>query len=165
MQRRLASGWGAWYQMDFLKHVLLPEGQAVTLTLCNINTLACSEPARSGANRAPAFRLGPHAVDRSYGQMFVAHERCNVSLEFGGGDELLFAVAPVSGCAGYAAVASGGGAWYRHVDVDVQGADSGAWQMVLASPGLRTSTLYASFGEGVSPNSSLPLPAHGSRYA
>ena len=53
MQTELASGWGAWYQMDFLKQVLLPEGACVTLQLCDLHAKTCTGPAFSGGKVYP----------------------------------------------------------------------------------------------------------------
>lgn len=43
MQANLSTGWGLWHQMSFVKHVLLPEGQVVTLYLCNLQTKSCTD--------------------------------------------------------------------------------------------------------------------------
>ena len=37
------------YQMSFMKHVRLPEGQALTLHLCDLRSKTCNAPVRSGA--------------------------------------------------------------------------------------------------------------------
>ena len=48
MQRNLSQGWGLWYQMDFTKHVRLPEGQVLTLYVCDLRAKTCNNPVRSG---------------------------------------------------------------------------------------------------------------------
>ena len=76
---------------------------------------SANKAVRSGVNIPPhpSFRLGAHAVDRSFGAMHVAHAGCNVSIEFGGGDELTALVDPVGGCDAFAAVVTGDFAWCR----------------------------------------------------
>ena len=69
MQAGLAEGWGLWWQMSFMKHVRLPEGQALTIHLCDLHAKTCNAPVRSGS--PTKHRLGYHAVDRSYGQLHV----------------------------------------------------------------------------------------------
>ena len=84
MQTELASsGWGLWYQMSFMRHVRLPEGQALTLHICHLGAKTCNGPVRSGDGGETAHRLGHHAVDRSYGQLHVFYAGCNVSITFG----------------------------------------------------------------------------------
>ena len=48
-------------------HNVLPEGQVLTLTLCNINTGTATSRAQRCQPRT-GFRLGPHAVDAAMGR-------------------------------------------------------------------------------------------------
>jgi hypothetical protein len=129
MQRSLAQGWGLWYDMSVLTHVLLPEGAALTVALCELLPAAparCITQARTdwppddagptGSNTS--LRLGLHAYDRSYAQLYVAGlGGCNVSVESGGGDGLLLAVRVVErgACDRHAIIFAGGSTWSRAV--------------------------------------------------
>lgn len=156
MQTELASGWGLWYQMSFVKVVRLPEGQVVTVRLCDIRAQTCTDKVLTGPHSAP-YRLAEHAVDRSYARLFVSDGPCNVSLEFGGGENLLILVTPQPptdhsgiGCSTHAVVVDGSTAWYRVSNISTPTTST----LVFSSPGLRTSTLHST----VVPQSSLPLP-------
>lgn len=159
-----------------IAQVLLPEGQVLTLALCDLTAkpVACNKAARSGVNHAPAFRLGEHAVDRSYGRMFLQHNRCNVSIEFAGGnssESLLMLVTPIpaavgkgatQGCDGFAAVALGSTAWYRHSEISTsistagEGVGADVDVLTYKSTGLRTSTLHSATPSNASISSLLP---------
>ena len=137
-----------------MKHVRLPEGQALTLHLCDLHRKTCNAPVRSGGNTK--HRLGYHAVDRSWGQLHVlpsaGEGSCNVSITFGGGDSLLARVTPVgTGCENFAAVATGSGVWYR--DATVTAGDS---SLSFASLGLRSSTVASTRPHNKSLDAMLP---------
>ena len=154
MQAGLAEGWGLWYQMSFMKHVRLPEGQALTLHLCDLHAKTCNAPVRSGGHTQ--HRLGYHAVDRSYGQLHVFPSQgegsCNVSITFGGGDALLARVTPIgTGCEHYAAVATGSGVWYRDSQVTAK-----ASSMSFVSVGLRSSEVISTRHHNTSLDPLLP---------
>ena len=78
------------------------------------------------------FRLAEHAVDRSYTRMFLALDRCNVTVETQGGDDLLLLITPVTppqgghmaSCDGHAVVVTGTEAWSR--------------RSVITTPGVRS---------------------------
>lgn len=156
MQSTLASGWGLWHQMSFVRHVLLPEGQVVELHLCDLDTKICTDKVLSGEH-SNSFRLAEHAVDRSYGRMFLSLNSCNVSIEFGGGDGLLVLAMPVTlgvdqtGCEHFAMVATGSEAWYRRSHTQVTDG-----KLVFDSVGLRTTTLY---NAAAAESSNFSLPA------
>ena len=125
MQRSLLSGWGAFYDMSYLDHVLLPHGARITLALCEVGKGAagkCLTEARidwpDHAGLQADLRLGPHAYDRSYNQLFVrTHDGCNVSVSAGGGERLLLLAEVVDGaadaCANYAIVPIARTTWFR----------------------------------------------------
>ena len=76
---------------------------------------------------AAEIRLGPHAYDRSYNQLFIAAGGCNVSISGGGGDELLLLAevvgANASGaCEKLALVPVGATTWWRANKVTSDGA-------------------------------------------
>lgn len=154
MQAGLAEGWGLWYQMSFMKHIRLPEGQALTLHLCDLHAKTCNAPVRSGGKTK--HRLGYHSVDRSYGQFHVLPSQgegsCNVSITFGGGDSLLVRVTPIgTGCEQYAAVATGSGVWYRDSKVT-----AGASSLSFESLGLRSSEVASTRPHNASLDAMLP---------
>eukprot|EP01052_Picozoa_sp_SAG31_P053094 SAG31_NODE_13443_length_869_cov_0.918182_1_plen_244_part_10 len=153
MQASLAEGWGLWYQMSFMKHIRLPEGQALTLHLCDLHRGKCNAPVHSGSTTN--HRLGYHAVDRSYGQLHVlpspGEGSCNASITFGGGDSLLVRITPMSGCENYAAVATGSGVWYRDSKVTAQ-----ASTLFFVSVGLRSSEVASTRPHNASLDAMLP---------
>jgi hypothetical protein len=134
LQEGLLRGWGLFHSQSFLTHVLLPEAAYVTVGLCDTRkgecelrartdcypvATACERPPRRPPTRV---RLGSHAYDRSFGSLHLWHRGCNVSLTFGGGQELLLLARRVSegeACADHVLVAVGGGLWHRRVDASV----------------------------------------------
>ena len=155
MQRRLAEGWGLWYQMSLMKHIRLPEGQALTLHLCDLRAKTCNAPVRSGGKTK--HRLGYHAVDRSFGQLHVLPSvgvgSCNASITFGGGNHLVVRVTPIgSGCENFAAVATGSGVWYRDSQVTAD-----ASSLSFASVGLRDSVVGSTRPHNASLDGMLPI--------
>ena len=75
------------------------------------------------------FRLAEHAVDRSYSRLFLALDRCNVSMEASGGDDLQLLITPVTSprgghmgvCDGHAVVVTGTEAWSRRSVISTPG--------------------------------------------
>ena len=182
MQQTMREGWGLWYDMSFLTHVLLPEGAALTVALCEVapashaptSTPRCITQARTdwppddagpdGTNTS--VRLGMHAYDRSYGDMHVAGlGGCNVSIAFGGGDHLLLALTVVDGstCDRHAIVFAGSSVWSRAVEWRAATPTGGHLgelvegdvSLVFAAHGLRTDTLHVSAASDV-PAAALP---------
>jgi len=163
MQAAIASGWGPWYDMSYTKLVRLPEGSALALMLCDSGgaggadgATRCIEEARVDwgppGQGDVSIRLGAHAYDRSYLQMYLATATCNVSIVVGGGDDLLASVEIVSGCDGTELVLTGSSAWYRMHEV------SAAAQSLSFTPygdGVRSSVVHAT---QPSKGSALVLP-------
>ena len=151
MQAEISSGWAPWYDMSYTKLVRLPEGSALALMLCDGGAgggdngeTRCIEEARVDwgppGQGDVVIRLGAHAYDRSYMQMYLATATCNVSVVVGGGDSLLASVEVVSGCDGTELVLTGSSAWYRMHEV------SAAAQSLRFTPygdGLRSSLVHA----------------------
>ena len=170
MQSNISTGWGLWHQMSFVKHVLLPEGQVVTLYLCDLQSKTCTEKVRTGAQRgSPQFRLAEHAVDRSYGRMSLAQGSCNVTIEFGGGDDLLVLITPApastkadempngrphppAGCSQHAIVITGSEAWFRSSAIATPQPN----QLTFDSVGLRSTTVHTTAPSNASFEASLP---------
>ena len=156
--------------MSFVKHVLLPEGQVVTLYLCDLQSKTCTEKVRTGAQRgSPQFRLAEHAVDRSYGRMSLAQGSCNVTIEFGGGDDLLVLITPApastkadempngrphppAGCSQHAIVITGSEAWFRSSAIATPQPN----QLTFDSVGLRSTTVHTTAPSNASFEASLP---------
>ena len=118
--------------MSYLDHVLLPHSARVTLALCEVGAQGkCVVEGRidwpDPNALAAEIRLGPHAYDRSYNQLFIAAGGCNVSISGGGGDELLLLAevvgANASGaCEKLALVPVGATTWWRANKVTSDGA-------------------------------------------
>ena len=90
VQQSLLQGWGLFYDMSYIDAVRLPEGIRVKFAVCQ--TMAggqCLANARMDwpdtSGLSAALRPGLHAYDRTYTQMYVAVEGCNISLTTGGG--------------------------------------------------------------------------------
>lgn len=124
---------------------------------------------RTGVQHGGAqFRLAEHAVDRSYGRMFLSESSCNVTIEFGGGDNLLILITPAAaaaapsyrkeaprpsaGCSRHAIVAAGTEAWFRKSQITTPQPD----RLVFDSVGLRSSTVHATAPSNSSLEASLP---------
>ena len=148
MQQSLREGWGAFYDMSYLDHVLLPHGARVTLALCEVGGQGrCLTEARidwaDKVGLQATVRPGLHAYDRSFSQLHVAVRAaagglgsgrggpggwCNVSVSAAGGARLLVAaevVGDAASCAGYALVAIGRTTWMRDNTVSVVGGSGG----------------------------------------
>ena len=149
LQSSLASGWGAWYDMSFTKLVRLPEGSTLSLMLCeptsNSTAPKCATETRtdwpSADSKDVQLRPGAHAYDRSYAQLYAATPTCNVSIAFGGGDQLLVEVEVVSGCNHTQLVLVGGTAWYRMHAIATT--TSSITMAPYGTGGLKTSLLHA----------------------
>ena len=128
MQQGLLQGWGMYYDMSYLDHILLPQGMRVNMGLCEIGPEGnCVTEARiDWADKAQLpvdVRLGMHAYDRSFNQLYLHTtgtgnaSACNISITGGGGAapgaQLLLAVEVIAGCKGYALVPSGHTTWFR----------------------------------------------------
>lgn len=126
MQLGLTQGWGAYYDMSYLDHVLLPHGARINLILCQIGIAGmCLTEARidwphKGGLQAE-IRLGLHAYDRSYNQLFIDVNGCNVSITASGGNDLNLLVETVAAsspsdknhCDGYALIVAAETTWFR----------------------------------------------------
>ena len=136
LQRGLLEGWGLWKATSFLTQVLLPEGATVSVALCAAaasdgkaqcataatkidcwpNPTACE---RAPRRPDPNLRLGPHAVDRSYGRLQLRFQGCAVAVRFGGGRTGALRVVATAAegagaaCDAHSVVVSGGAAWHR----------------------------------------------------
>lgn len=165
MQRSKRAGWGLWYDMSHTKHVHLPSGAALTLALCLVggnadpNASSCvvetriDWPPRLSESLPHELRLGRMATDRTYGSMYLASMGCNVSITFGGGDDLSLLLEVVDGggnCDAFALVPVASSAWFRVAPVEMKRGDAGlAWHPYgLAPIALRVSAMG---------NASLPL--------
>jgi len=157
LNRALLQGWGLWHSNSVLDAVLLPEGAVVRAALCDA-TGDCLEEALTDwqngtADTHAALRLGVHASDRSFAQLFAAHKGCNVSFSFAGGASagaglsLLAEPVVVGGggggadaCAGFTLVLAGYSAWFRSNAIT---ASAAAATLSFAALGLRSTTLAA----------------------
>jgi putative isomerase len=150
MQSSLARGWAPWYDMSYTRYVRLPEGSMVTYALCESvaqgnRTAKCATETRTDwgpqDQMGAVLRLGPHAVDRSYAQLYLATPSCNISIETGGGDALVAKFGVVSGCDDAELVLIGGSAWQRMHAVKLTSPRS----LVLSPYGdhVRTTTIYS----------------------
>merc|ERR1740117_1197586 len=85
-QRPLIAGWGAWHPHNYLAFVSLPDSAMLEVMLCKLSTEECLTASIGPDDRASTIRPGLHALDRSYGQMYVnafkAPTGLNVSLQF-----------------------------------------------------------------------------------
>merc|ERR1740130_794792 len=106
--------------MGYTDQVLLPHGVRLKIAICEtMLTGKCLTEARidwpDSTGLASEIRLGLHSYDRSYNQLYVAVNGCNVSITSGGGDDLLFTAEVVDdvGCEDLAIVAIGSSTWFR----------------------------------------------------
>ena len=100
LHKSLVAGWGAWHPRNYLSWVSLPDSSAVGLMLCQLSTQECLTASIGPDDRSSSVRPGLHALDRSFGQMFVnafsAPTGLNVSVRWSGGSAgLRVSVAPV----------------------------------------------------------------------
>ena len=91
LHKSLVAGWGAWHPRNYLSLVSLPDSSALGLMLCQLSTRECLTASVGPDDRSSTLRPGLHALDRSYGIMFVnafsAPTGLNVSVRWGGGSE------------------------------------------------------------------------------
>ncbi len=90
VQKSLLRGWGLFYDMSYIDAVRLPEGIRVKFAVCQtapggqcLANARMDWPDKSGLTAS--LRPGLHAYDRTYTQMYVAVQGCNISLTTGGG--------------------------------------------------------------------------------
>ena len=82
MQRNLLHGrWGTFAKGSYAAHALLPHGVLIKLGMCGANG-QCDENADKGMQNDDLVRVGAHAYDHSYTQLyFMGSSKCNVSIE------------------------------------------------------------------------------------
>lgn len=110
MQRNLLEGrWGTFAKGSYAAHALLPHGVLISFGMCGADG-SCDQNADKGMQNNDLVRVGAHAYDHSYTQLyFQGSTKCNVSIETSqidgkqGGD-LVALITPVSGCAGASAL-------------------------------------------------------------
>eukprot|EP00662_Eupelagonemidae_sp_cell21_P046571 gene46571-43612_t len=66
-QARRTAGWGSWYAHNLLVVTRLPDAAQVRFGLCQLSTGACE---LQTVNAAQSARLGAHAADGSYAQLY-----------------------------------------------------------------------------------------------
>ena len=163
LQQQAAQGWAPWYDMSYTRLVRLPEGSTLTIALCDNGSSDASDDARCITEtrtdwKPPheadvVLRLGPHAYDRSYAQLFLATATCNVSIAYGGGAHLLVSVDVVDGCGnGTELVLAAGSAWYR---LHTLGATMDSLTFTPFGDGVKTTAIFSTVPGG---QSSLVIP-------
>eukprot|EP00927_Polykrikos_kofoidii_P024616 TRINITY_DN22354_c0_g1_i1.p1 TRINITY_DN22354_c0_g1~~TRINITY_DN22354_c0_g1_i1.p1 ORF type:complete len:896 (-),score=88.86 TRINITY_DN22354_c0_g1_i1:93-2780(-) len=140
MQTKMMGRWGSWLHRDVLSVALLPDSAVVTVMLCRLSDALCLREAQidtNGGDGETTVRVGSHALDHTYSQMFVSGPsgrrvprpllpQVNVSIEYtvnkSNGRELDLVVTPQlpidgtaedSGLADFAVVFAGSFAWGR----------------------------------------------------
>jgi hypothetical protein len=98
LQRRAASGWGAWTN-NMLSIVRLPHSVALTTSVCILSTGRCLRSTRVEDTKA-TVRVGPYAVDGSYWQFYLGFAGANLSIAVAGGNQPLRVLIEPVGCAG-----------------------------------------------------------------
>jgi hypothetical protein len=104
MQRGLLHGrWGTFAKGSYAAHALLPHGVLLKFGVCGADG-SCDENADKGMQNNDLVRVGAHAYDHSYTQLYMqgSNSKCNVSIEtsqIGGeaGGDLVALVTPVPG--------------------------------------------------------------------
>ena len=111
MQRGLLHGrWGSFAKGSYAAHALLPHGILIKFGVCDADG-GCTKDATKGAQTSDLVRVGAHAYDHSYTQLYMnSSKHCNISLETSqvGGvadADLIALVTPISGCEGASALA------------------------------------------------------------
>lgn len=159
LQSKAIARWGSWLHRDILSVVLLPDSAAVIVQLCHLPSKLCLTSTTidgNGGFNTPPVRVGAHAIDHSYSQMFVSFLGLNVSIEYAvseGGRGLDLAVTPQQGSlntSDYAIAFAGRFAWGR--DGIFKALDSG---LSFTGTGLDTVELAARC-----PQVSIPGPIH-----
>ena len=126
LQRSASFGWGNLLHHNMLTFTQLPAGIALTTTLCSLSSRKCIDVAvPDGLQRSNSYvRVGPYAIDRSYGQYYFGGGPDDRStLPFGN----LSVAFSVQGAGGQAAETEGAGE-------DVGPKQSGSSMQVLISP-------------------------------
>eukprot|EP01052_Picozoa_sp_SAG31_P021517 SAG31_NODE_1669_length_7575_cov_2.213483_1_plen_997_part_00 len=65
-----SAGWGSWFPYNLLQVSRLPDGAQLVFGLCQLDTGSCELISRDSAN---AIRLGAHAADGSYAQLYYRY--------------------------------------------------------------------------------------------
>lgn len=170
MQAALLQGWGAFYAMSYLDHVLLPEAARVKLALCPLGNNSGIQPPSclvetridwpDSTGPQADVRPGPHAYDRSYSRIYVEVDGCNVSVSAGGGQRLLVLVEVVPGsggdkaCDNVAIVPMGLSTWFRANNVTAS-----ATALTFASAGLGSTTVFSTLSSDATLNISPEVAA------
>jgi hypothetical protein len=103
MSRWLTHGrWNTWAKVSMTAHILLPTGLMLRIGICEVSSKSCKEDALKADTDSGVVRLGPHALDHSYTQLFLAFKDANFSVEtsqIGGepGADLVVQLTPVGG--------------------------------------------------------------------
>lgn len=84
LQSNALERWGSWLHRDILSVALLPDSAIVIVQLCHLPSRLClsAVPIDGNGGGAPAVRVGAHALDHSYSQVFVGFLSLNVSIEY-----------------------------------------------------------------------------------
>jgi hypothetical protein len=97
LQQTAAAGWGKMLHHNILTFTRLPAGIALTPTVCQLSTATCIDFCTADGlwkkSSGCDSRVGPHAIDRSYGHFFFGGKRgdnrsfvdANVSVAFAAG--------------------------------------------------------------------------------
>eukprot|EP01043_Picozoa_sp_COSAG02_P040906 COSAG02_NODE_3347_length_6896_cov_2.201854_1_plen_600_part_10 len=111
MQRNLLHGrWGTFAKGSYAAHALLPHGVLISLGTCAADG-NCDQNADKGMQNDDLVRVGAHAYDHSYTQLYMQgrSSKCNVSIETsqldGQHGDFVALITPVSGCASASALA------------------------------------------------------------
>eukprot|EP00658_Telonema_sp_P-2_P034540 TRINITY_DN25205_c0_g1_i2.p1 TRINITY_DN25205_c0_g1~~TRINITY_DN25205_c0_g1_i2.p1 ORF type:complete len:721 (+),score=172.82 TRINITY_DN25205_c0_g1_i2:163-2325(+) len=99
MSDRLTHGiWNTWAKQSVTAHILLPAGVMLKIGLCDLNTRSCKEDGEKGDIDSGVVRLGPHALDHSYTQLYFSQAAANVSIETSQRDgDFFMVVTPAAG--------------------------------------------------------------------
>eukprot|EP01052_Picozoa_sp_SAG31_P002131 SAG31_NODE_72_length_27821_cov_26.870572_7_plen_604_part_00 len=111
MQRGLLHGrWGTFAKGSYAAHALLPHGVLIKFGVCDSDG-SCTEEASKNMQNNDLVRVGAHAYDHSYTQLYMnSTNHCNVSIETSqldgkAGGDLVTLITPISGCKGASALA------------------------------------------------------------
>lgn len=108
LQRRAASGWGAWTN-NMLSIVRLPHSVALTTSVCLLSTGRCLRSTRV-EDTASTVRVGPYAVDGSYWHFYLGFAGANLSISVAGGNQPLRVLLEPLGCAATRSLGKAAGA-------------------------------------------------------
>eukprot|EP00729_Bicosta_minor_P013321 gene13321-31113_t len=73
--------WNTWAKASVTAHILLPAGIMLKFGICQLSTKQCKEDGTKGDIDSGVVRLGPHAHDHSYTQLYIAYNGFNMSVE------------------------------------------------------------------------------------